>query len=71
MFHCLLVSEHRREKHLQHGRATIFDDYAFLPKSIGLNFSGATYAVEVKPKQAWLPHIQQDFKNAYIAQTSI
>lgn len=47
---------------MQHGRATIFDDYAFLPKSIGLNFSGATYAVEVKPKQAWLPHIQQDFK---------
>lgn len=50
------ILEHRRGKHLQHGRATLFEDYAFLPVKLPWKgLTGATFAIEIKPKQAWLP----------------
>lgn len=53
------VTAHRKEKCIQSGRATIFEDYAFLPKHIPLK--SPVYAVEIKPKQGFIPRLQKRF----------
>lgn len=59
MCELIVFSAHRKGKYLQSGRATIFDDYAFLPKHISLKSAHSVYAVEIKPKQGFIPQLQK------------
>ncbi|GJQ71342.1 hypothetical protein Trydic_g11076 [Trypoxylus dichotomus] len=53
----------RKHKKLQFGRATFFTDFAFLPKNLdSFRLSGATYAIEIKPKQGWIPVLSRQTK---------
>lgn len=54
--------EHRKHKKLQHGRAALFQDYAFLPK-IKPSIINDTFAIEIKPKQGWVPFNDKQFSN--------
>ncbi|XP_050500529.1 inositol-pentakisphosphate 2-kinase isoform X1 [Diabrotica virgifera virgifera] len=47
----------RKHKTLQYGRASIFDDFAFIPEDeyeyLPFNIADDTFAIELKPKQGW------------------
>ncbi|CAH1155832.1 unnamed protein product [Phaedon cochleariae] len=49
--------EFRKHKILQYGRASIFNDFAFIPQEecdyLPFKMSEDTFAIEIKPKQAW------------------
>ncbi|KAL1501430.1 hypothetical protein ABEB36_006750 [Hypothenemus hampei] len=53
---------YRKKKTLQIGRATLFRDFAFLPRQFDqLEFKGQTYAVEIKPKQGWRAETERHY----------
>ncbi|XP_022918146.1 inositol-pentakisphosphate 2-kinase [Onthophagus taurus] len=46
---------YRKHKKLKFGKATFLTDFAFLPKHLdSYGLIGATYSVEIKPKQGWI-----------------
>ncbi|XP_018334470.1 inositol-pentakisphosphate 2-kinase isoform X2 [Agrilus planipennis] len=47
--------ECRKNKNIQFGRASLLPDYAFLPKEWDSALTGPTLAIEIKPKQGWVP----------------
>jgi inositol-pentakisphosphate 2-kinase len=54
--------DYRKAKSLQYGRAALFDDYAFLPDEFyPFLLSNNTFAVEIKPKQGWVPFSEKHF----------
>ncbi|CAH2012358.1 unnamed protein product [Acanthoscelides obtectus] len=57
--------EFRKQKILQYSRASLFDDFAFIPKDeyeyLPFEMSQNTYAIEIKPKQGWRPLSEKHF----------
>nr|XP_023021776.1 inositol-pentakisphosphate 2-kinase isoform X1 [Leptinotarsa decemlineata] len=57
--------EFRKHKILQYGRASLFDDYAFMPLDeydyLPFQMSEDTFAVELKPKQGWRPFSEKHY----------
>ncbi|KAG5893288.1 hypothetical protein JTB14_014301 [Gonioctena quinquepunctata] len=55
----------RKHKILQYGRASLFDDFAFIPQDeyeyLPFQVSEDTFAVELKPKQGWRPLSEKHF----------
>lgn len=48
--------EHRKKKRIALASGSLLTDYAYLPLNWEeLQFTGPTFAVEIKPKQGWIP----------------
>lgn len=60
----------RKSKRLYYGKATLFADYAFLPKHMEESFTtyNDTYAIEIKPKLGWIPLSKQNNKKCQFCQ---
>ncbi|CAG9862019.1 unnamed protein product [Phyllotreta striolata] len=58
-------SDFRKHKILQYGRASLFDDFAFIPENdynyLPFILSDDTFAIELKPKQGWRPLSEKHF----------
>ncbi|CAH1112731.1 unnamed protein product [Psylliodes chrysocephalus] len=62
---CKYRPEFRKHKILQYGRASLFDDFAFIPENeydyLPFKVAEDTYAIELKLKQGWRPLSEKHF----------